>query len=171
MNFIWKDTIKIMKQILITMLLLLGAMGVSAQGDAEMSKEDIYKAEVREKLQLDYSMPDYSTSKIDAKLMGPRLAELLESISENYQQYTNLSALSVIQSNQVEGLSYGRIKKLKFDNATKQGNEIIIRFNTTLESNNLNLKKSQIAFQFSEGVSDDILTNDFFLNICRYLKE
>lgn len=74
----------------------MGAMGVSAQGDAEMSKEEINKAEVREKLQLDYSMPDYSISKIDAKVMGPRLSKILETICDNYQQYTNLSALSVI---------------------------------------------------------------------------
>ena len=160
-----------MKQILIIMLLLLGAMGVSAQGDAEMSKEEINKAEVREKLQLDYSMPDYSISKIDAKVMGPRLSKILETICDNYQQYSNLSALSVIQSNQVEGLSYGRVKKMKLDNVSKQGNEIIIRFNTTLESNNLNLKKSQIVFRFNEGVSDDISTNDFFSNICRYMKD
>lgn len=60
---------------------------------------------------------------------------------------------------------------MKLDKVTKQGNEIMIRFNTTLESNNLNLKKSRIAFQFDEGVSDDVSTNDFFSNICCYIKE
>lgn len=40
------------------MLLLLGVMRVSAQGSAGMSKEEIYKAEVREKLQLDWSIKD-----------------------------------------------------------------------------------------------------------------
>ena len=161
-----------MKQIITAMLLLFGAMGASAQTTgAGMSKEEIYKAEVREKLQLDYSMTDYSTSKIDAKLMGPRLAKILKSICNNYQQYTNLDELSVIQSSQVEGLSYGRVKKMKLENVTKQGNEIIIRFNTMLEANNLNLKKSQIVFRFNEGVSEDVATNNFFSNICRYIKE
>lgn len=103
--------------------------------------------------------------------MGPRLAKILETICDTYQQHTNLSALSVIQSSQVEGLSYGKIKKLKLDKVTKQGNEIMIRFNTTLESNNLNLKKSQIVFLFNEGTSEDITTNDFFSSICRYIKE
>ena len=151
--------------------MLLGTMSISAQTSSELSKQEQYKQEVRERLQLDYSMPDYSISKIDAKVMGPRLSKILETICDNYQQYTNLSALSVIQSNQVEGLSYGRVKKMKLDNVSKQGNEIIIRFNTTLESNNLNLKKSQIVFRFNEGVSDDIATNDFFSNICRDIKE
>lgn len=160
-----------MKHILITLFLFLGAMDISAQSSAEVSKQEQYKQEVREKFQLDYSLPDYSTSKIDAKVMGPRLAKILENICEKYQQYTNLSALSVIQSDQVEGLSYGRVKKMKLNNVRKQGNEIIIRFNTILESNNLNLKKSQIVFRFNEGVSEDVSTNDFFLNICRYIKE
>lgn len=151
--------------------MLLGTMSISAQTSSEISKQEQYKREVQKKLQLDYSMPDYSISKIDAKVMGPRLSKILETICDNYQQYTNLSVLSVIQSNQVEGLSYGRVKKMKLDNVSKQGNEIIIRFNTTLESNNLNLKKSQIVFRFSEGVSDDIATNDFFSNICRDIKE
>ena len=146
-------------------------MTTFAQNSAELSKKELYKQEVRSKLQLDYSLPDYSTSKISSKLMGPRLAKILETICDTYQQHTNLSALSVIQSSQVEGLSYGKIKKLKLDKVTKQGNEIMIRFNTTLESNNLNLKKSQIVFQFNEGVSEDMATNDFFSNICRYTKK
>ena len=95
---------------------------------------------MREKLQLDYSMADYSTSKIDAKVMGPRLAKILETLCENYQQYMNLSALSVIQSSQVDGLSYGRIKTMKLDKVTKQGNEVVVHFATILDSNNFNLK-------------------------------
>lgn len=63
-----------MKHILIILLLLLGAMGASAQTTgAEKSKEEIYKAMVRQQLALDYSMPDYSTSSINAKVMAPRL--------------------------------------------------------------------------------------------------
>jgi len=158
-----------MKQTMITILLLLGAIGVSAQRGAGMSKEEIYKAEVWEKLLLDYSLPDYSISKIDAKVMGPRLANILESICEKYQQYINLSALSVIQSSLVDGLSYGRIKKMKLDNVSKHDNIIIIIFNTILLPNNLNLKKSQLIFQFVDGVSDDVSINDFCSNICRYL--
>ena len=160
-----------LKQILTIVLLFIGAMSISAQVDAEMSKDERFKAEVREKLQLDYTLPDYSTSRINAKVMGPRLANILESICKNYKQYTNLSALSVIQSNQVEGLSYCRVNEMKLDNVSKQGNEIIICFSTKLEPNSLNLKKSKIVFRFKEGVSDDISTNDFFSNICRYIKE
>ena len=103
------------------MLLLMGIVIVSAQISPKFDKQEQYKVEVREKLQLDYSMPDYSTNSIDAKVMDPRLATTLDTIY-NYQQYTTLSALSVIQSCQVEGLSYGRIKKIKQDTVSKQGN-------------------------------------------------
>ena len=160
-----------MKPFLITILLFFGATCISAQSSAELSKKDQYKSEVRSKLQLDNSLPDYSTTRISLKLMGPRLAKILETICDTYQQHTNLSALSVIQSSQVEGLSYGKIKTMKLDKVTKQGNEIMIRFNTTLESNNLNLKKSQIVFQFNEGTSEDAATNDFFSDICHYIRE
>ena len=44
------------------------------------NNKDEYKNEVREKLQLDYSMPDYSTSKVNPKVMGPRLAKIFEKI-------------------------------------------------------------------------------------------
>ena len=160
-----------MKQILFILLLSVGVMTTFAQNSAELSKKEQYKSEVRSRLQLDDSVPDYSTTKISPKLMGPRLAKILETICDTYQQYTNLSVLSVIQSRQVEGLNFCRIKTMKLDKVTKQGNEIMISFNTTLESNNLNLKKSQIVFQFNEGVSDDVSTNDFFSNVCRYIKE
>lgn len=35
------------------------------------------------------------------------LAKILETICDKYQQFTNISALSVIQRNQVERLGYG----------------------------------------------------------------
>lgn len=60
---------------------------------------------------------------------------------------------------------------MNLDTVTKQENEIFIRFNTTQESNNLNLNKSQIVFRFINVVSEDIAINDFFSNICRYIKE
>ena len=63
-----------MKCFLFALSLLLGATSISAQTSSELSKIEQYKAEVRSKLQLDYSMPDYSTSKIDSKVMGSRLA-------------------------------------------------------------------------------------------------
>ena len=79
-------------------------------------------------------MPDYSISKIDSKVMGPRLAVILNKIMEGRGQQTTIAALSVIQSNQIEGLNYGRIKDIKLDKVSKHDNEITVIFISTLES-------------------------------------
>ncbi len=156
-------------RMIITTLLLMATVVVSAQGLKTTVDED-RKAEIRKILALDYSMPDYSTTKIDEKVIGPRLATILERIMDCYNQNLYKSALNVIQTNQVDGLSYGHIKSLKLNNVVKQGNELTICFDTAFEPNNLNLKKSQIDFQFKDGVSEDMATNDFFTNVCRYIK-
>lgn len=135
------------------------------------TNDEEYKTRVRNALQLDYSMPDYTTSKIDVKVMGPRLAAILNKIMESRGQQTTIATLSVIQTRQVEGLSYGRIKDLKLDKVSKQGNELTISFITALDRNNLNLKKSRLVFSFIDGVSEDVALNDFFINICRYIKK
>ena len=71
-----------MKHILITMFLLMGAMNISAQGVAERCKDERYNAQIRKKFQSDYSMLDYSTNRIDAKIMGARLTKIFEDITD-----------------------------------------------------------------------------------------
>lgn len=56
-------------RMIITMLLLMATVVVSAQGLKTTVDED-RKAEICNTLALDYSMPDYSTSKVNAKVMG-----------------------------------------------------------------------------------------------------
>ena len=165
-------------QLILAILLLLGATGVSAQSHHTSAiihqpseKQELYKTEIREKLQLDWSMPDYTTSKIDPRVMGPRLAAILTRLNDIYTQPTNLSVLSLIQTNQIEGLSYGKVKKMKLSSVVKKGNEIRIDYVTTMEPNNKNVKTANLSFIFIDGVSEDNTTNDFFSNICRYIKE
>ena len=154
---------------IITTLMLMVSMGMTAQ--TKTVQTDEYKDEVRAKLQLDYSMPDYSTSKIDSKVIGLRLAKILNKMLEMSKNGTNLSTLSVIQGRQIEGLNYCIIKSLKLNKIVKRGNELTLSFDTTLKENAKNLKKAQLVFNFFDGVSDDVATNDFFANICRYIKE
>ena len=66
-----------MKSILLSLLLLLGAASLSAQTVAETDKQSLYNAELRQQIGLDYSMPDYSVKKIEASVIGPRLAKIL----------------------------------------------------------------------------------------------
>lgn len=151
--------------------MLVSFTSISAQSSSELTKEQQYKASVRQQLALDYSMPDYSTSSINPKVMGLRLAKMLEYIRDNYQQLIYLNALSMIQTSQIEGMFGGRIEKLKLKNVTKQGNEIRIVYKTTLEPNNLNMKSALLTFSFIDGVSEDKSVNDFFSSICRFIKD
>lgn len=54
---------------------------------------------------------------------------------------------------------YCAVKKLKLDKFSKRGNKLNISFVTTLDSNNLNIKKSNLVFASIDGVSKDVATN------------
>ena len=162
-----------MKQIFITLLLLFGAAGtvsVSAQSTWGSPSDDQYNTEVRQNLNLDYSMPDYQTGKIDPKVMGPRLASILQELVAKYKRSDYFSILSMIQADQIDGLDYCTIEKLRLENVTKSGNTITIRFKTTLAKNPHGLKKSNIILTFIEGVSPNKQVNSLFSSICNYMK-
>ena len=117
------------------------------------------------------SMPDYSTNKIDAKVMGRRLADILTKFQDMTQSQTILGTLSVIQAHQIDGMIYCAVKKIKLNNVQKQGNTITIVYDTDLAENAKKLKKSKLTFTFVDGVSEDVATNDIFSNVCCYIKE
>lgn len=158
------------KKLILTFFLLLLALCSFAQPSADQDQQALYNAEVRSKLALDYSMPDYKTSKISPKVMGPRLATLLEELCAKYKHSDILSILSRIQSNQIDGLDYCTIEKMKLKEVSKSGNTIIIRFDTKLGSNPLNIKKSNLVFTFVDGVSENKLVNSLFTNLSRYIQ-
>jgi hypothetical protein len=159
-----------MKKILLFLFLLISA-NMFSQSTWGSPSDDQYNAEVRQTLNLDYSMPDYHTGKIDPKVMGPRLAMLLEELCSKYKESVNNSYLSTIQCQQIEGLDYCTIKEMKLEDVSKSGNAIIIRFKTTLNKNPLNIKKSDLKITFIDGVSDIKYANSLFMTISKYLKE
>ncbi len=138
------NTTNIIRTALIAFLVLV-TVSVPAQptgGSATEAKAQ-YEAQVRETLALDYSMPDYSTSRIDAKVIGPRLAAILKAVNENYQQPKYLSRLSLMQKSQIEDMPYCTVKKMNLRKVDKQGNVITITYETFLEPNSQNIKKTQ----------------------------
>lgn len=160
-----------MKKILFTMsLLLLSAATLSAQSTWGTVSDDQYKSEVRSKLALDSTLPDYTTHKIDPKVIGPRLASILQELCTKYKQDSFLSLLSMIQFDQIEGLNYCRIEKMGIESVSKTGDTITIRFKTTLAKNPLDLKKSDLILSFVDGVSGNKRVNSLFSNICNYIK-
>lgn len=152
------------------MLVTVSALAQPINASATETKAK-YEAQVRETLALDYSMPDYSIKKINAKVMGSRLAAILEAMNENYQQPKYLSRLSLMQKSQIPDMPYCTVKKMKLKKVEKQGNVITITYETLLEPNAQNIKKAQLVFQFVNGVSENSSVNDFFCDICRYIKE
>lgn len=160
-------------RILLVTLFVLVTLSIQAQPtdvSATVAKTQS-ETQVRETLALDYSMPDYSTSRINAKVMGQRLAAILEAVNENYKQPKYLSRLSLMQKSQLEDVSYCSVKKMKLKKVEKQGNTITITYDTELEPNVQNIKKAQLVFRFVDGVSENNSVNDFFCSICRYIKE
>ena len=159
-----------MKKLLFLILMLVCGLGASAQVRTGVQADSARMAEYREQIGLDMSVPDFEVKKIDEKVMGPRLTAILKRLNRNYNKRANIDLLNIIQTKQVDGLSYARIKKMDFDTVKKIGNKITISYKTWLESNNLGLKNSTLTFNFIDGVSDDKSTNDIFCMICRYLK-
>jgi hypothetical protein len=61
-----------MKKLLLISVLFLAAIAAPAQ---PFPTEDAQTIELREKLGIDYSMPDFSTSKVDGDIIGIRLSK------------------------------------------------------------------------------------------------
>lgn len=81
------------------MVSLMGSVQpIYAQSEAARS------AEFKEKIGLDMSVSDFDTQKIDAKVMGERLAGILDYLMENYHQAIYDRKLGLIASEQNEAL-------------------------------------------------------------------
>lgn len=142
------------------------AQSASVQLDA--AKQAVY----REKIGLDMSVPDFNVKKIDEKVMGSRLAGLLDYLLENYYQGTNERLISQVLGEKVEALKslYIHIKKMQFVSATKKGNEISIQMKLWLDENSSNVKQADLSMLFKDGVSDSKNVNDMFTNMSRYVQ-
>ncbi len=89
-----------MKTFILTFLLLLSTVSLSAQWRSTKLSEEEKRVEYREKIGIDMSVPDFETKKIDAKVMGSHLANILTFLMKNYQQGFYISQLKDIASDQ-----------------------------------------------------------------------
>ena len=114
------------KQILLT-ILMLAAGSMSAQTYSQ--GEDQKVVEMRQKIGIDYTVPDYDVRKPDAKVMGWRLAKMLQKLEQNYQQGTYNRMLASIRSEILEdpNLRYTAVNKMKIQKIQKVGDVIAIR--------------------------------------------
>ena len=159
-----------LKKLFFTLLLLLGATTLSAQPLGQ-SQDDNYTIELRQKLNIDYSLPDFSTSKLDSKVIGTRLALMLQRLQDNYRDAVYNQYLSKLVCEQNDGLNYVTIENLKIQKISKSGDVITILTNAKLSKNPLGLKNTEICMAFTKGVSDNKAVNSLFSNLARYIKE
>ena len=150
-----------MKQILLTMLLLLGAGNAEAQLWTVERSDSAKMAEYREKIGIDMTVADFDTKKIDDKIMGTRLAGIHSYLIENYTQGVFERQLATILGEQVEALNklYFNIKKVKFQSAKKEGDEITIVLKVWPDKNTANVKQTDLFFHFINGASKNQNTN------------
>lgn len=158
-----------MKKLLLVFCLLFGATNVTAQ--TKQQSEDARTVELRQKLGIDYSMPDFSTSKIDGKVIGERLAKLLQLLQSKYDDCVLNQNISLIQCEQIENLNYATVEKLNITRISKVGDVITIEAKTKLSNNAAKVKNAKLTFVFDKGVSESTSVNDLFKDLGRYIKE
>ena len=160
-----------MKSLILTFLLLLSTVSLSAQWSTVQTKA-AKQAEYREKIGIDMSVPDFEVKKIDAKVMGSHLANILTFLMKNYQQGFYVSQLKDIASDQNKALQYVylEIKKLSFVYAVKKGDELAIMMKLQLHKNSSGSKQTNLLFYFIDGVSEDNKINELFSTISHYVQ-
>ena len=162
-------------RLIIAALMLLLSTTLSAQShqpsDIRLQTSDRMAA-YREAIGLDMTVPDFETKKIDAKVMGTRLAGILEYLLENYTQGTYEKLLTRMLGEQVEELkqAYFNIKKMKFVSAVKRGNELSIHMKVWPDKNTKDVKQVDLTFHFYDGVSESQTANELFSYMSRYVQ-
>ena len=150
-----------MKKLFLMTMLMLFTQSLSAQ--TTQQSEDARTVELRQELGIDYSMPDFSTSKIDGKVIGERLAKMLQQLQEKYDNCVLNQYISLIQCEQIENLNYATVEKLNIARISKVGDVITIEAKTKLSNNAAKVKNAKLTFVFDKGVSESISVNDLFI--------
>ena len=163
-----------MKTKFFTMALLL-TMSLTATAFVNpQTKEETEAARMeayRQRIGLDYSMPDYHTRKFDASVMGERLAKMLCKLDEHKEQPTNRQAIAGIICRQTDNLDFCTVKKFKILDVEKQGDTITIGIKAWLEPNGANISTKEINLVFVKGVSENTRVNDLFVSLSNYIKQ
>lgn len=157
------------KKLCMLALLSIVCATISAQINPQEDTPEII--ELRNKIGIDYSMPDFSTSRLDGKVVGTRLAKMLKLLQNRFDDYVFNQRISFIQCEQIENLQYAKVEKFKIFNISKVGDVITIKAKTKISPNAAKIKNSVIFFVFEKGVSEIQSINELFSDLSRYIKE
>ena len=157
-----------MKKLILIYVLLFTALTLSAQTS---SLTEARKAELRQKIGIDYSMPDFNTSSINGKVIGDRLAKMLKKLEDRADDYVFNQRISFIQCEQLENVNYVKVEKLRINKIIKVGDVITIKANTKLAPNSAKIKNADLIFVFDKGITKSQAANDLFSDLSRYIKD
>lgn len=163
-----------MKSILFSFFLLLGATPLSAQSQpqSQIAKYDTRTVEnLRQQIGLDVEMPDYTTKKVDADVIGNHLAKMLNLLVNNITDGWYVQKMSSILSSQDAQLKYVIVDRIRVQSISKRDNEIIVKLKTWLSHNASGLKTADVGFHFIDGVSENQDVNDLFSHLSKYAQK
>lgn len=164
-----------MKKFLATILLGLSVLSLYAQPaipqEPGQQQEDVQVIFMRNRIGIDYSIPDFSTKRISASIIGDHLAEMLALLQADYKGNAYNRRLKAILRGQQDFLVTPEIKKFTIMEVTKKGDVITVKTRYTLSKNSEGIKTMDIPFVFDKGVSDSFSVNILFADLSRDVSE
>lgn len=142
--------------------------GSDQEWTGKETKEEIW----RKKIDLDMSVPDFKTTKVDQKVMGWRLAKMISYLQKTYLQGTYNRVWSSIRYDQTEDprIRFVGVDKLEFVSAEKKDSVITIKWKTFTKLNKKEEVLNDINMTFVNGISNSETVNNLFNDICRYIR-
>lgn len=164
-----------MKKFLATILLGLSVLSLYAQPassqEPTQQQEDVKVIFMRNRIGIDYSIPDFSTKRISASIIGDHLAEMLALLQADYKKNAYNRRLITILRGQQDFLVTPEIKKFTIMEVTKKGDVITVKTRYALTKNSEGIKTMDIPFVFDKGVSDSFSVNILFADLSRDVSE
>lgn len=158
-----------MRRLLELMFVALCAFNVQAQSLPQDEDKEI--SFTRGRIGIDYSIPDFSTKRIDGSIIGDHLADMLTYLKSNYSHGTCHSRLLSIVREDNEFLISPKIKSFKIQRIKKEGNVITIDTAVKLTKNSENINSLDIPFVFEKGISQNRNVNHLFTYLSRAVEE
>jgi hypothetical protein len=131
---------KTKRQILMLLLMLCCVISMSAQTSS--LGEEAEKEEIRQKIGIDYTVPDFNTSKINGNVIGVRLAKMLQKLDDRACDYGWSSSIINICCEQNEKLRYAILEKFSIKNISKTDDVITIKANVKLQKNSVGIRNT-----------------------------
>lgn len=124
-------------------------------------------------INFDYAVPDYKVSRPNAKVMGWRLAKILQSLEKNYVQGLYNSILAEILNEQMGAhkLRALNVRKLKVLDIEKKDSVITILVHTLSKTKDGEKMSYDLRFTFVNSLSESEGANFLFSDLGRYIRK